>query len=109
MQVLERTRDHLGELAVEEGEMRGRQVFRANMLQHMAGRKEVAEEEEEEKGLHHMASREDQAGGGDSPSGEHGPICRLRPLNAELSSWLFGKEGALPDVQGLTYQRNIWC
>ena len=78
MQVLEKTRGHLGELAVEEGEMRGRQVFRANMLQHMAGR----EEEEEGLGsdrevirtnpLHNLSDREGQDGGEDMNSGEQG-------------------------------------
>ena len=37
------------------------------------------------------------------------PICRLRPLDAVLSSWLCGKEGALPPVTGLTVQRIICC
>ena len=37
------------------------------------------------------------------------PICRLRPLDAVLSSGLCGKEGALPPVTGLTVQRIICC
>ena len=36
-------------------------------------------------------------------------ICRLRPLDAALSSGLCGKEGALPPVTGLTDQRIICC
>ena len=36
-------------------------------------------------------------------------ICRLRPLDAVLSSGLCGKEGALPPVTGLTGQRIICC
>ena len=35
--------------------------------------------------------------------------CRLCPLDAVLSSGLFGKEGALPPVTGLTDQRIICC
>ena len=74
VQVLERTRGQLGELAVEEGEMRGRQVFRANMLQHMAGREE--DEEGEGEGLerdrevirtnllNNISDRDGQDGGG---------------------------------------------
>ena len=78
MQVLEKTRGHLGELAVEEGEMRGREVFRANMLQHMAGR----EEEEEGLGsdsevirtnpLHNLSDRDGQDWVEDINSGEQG-------------------------------------
>ena len=37
------------------------------------------------------------------------PICRLRPLDALLSSGLCGKGGALPPVTGLTVQRIICC
>ena len=37
------------------------------------------------------------------------PICRLRPLDAVLSSGLCGKGGALPPVTGLTVQIIICC
>ena len=81
VQVLERTRGHLEELAVEEGEMRGREVFKANMLQHMAGREGEDEEEEglgRDRGvirtnlLNNISDREGQDGGEDMPSGEQG-------------------------------------
>ena len=52
-------------------------------------------------------------GKGEGSLGEVGmrafPICRLRPLDAVLSSGLCGKEGALPPVTGLTVQRIICC
>ena len=36
-------------------------------------------------------------------------ICRLRPLDAVLSSGLCGKEGALPHMTGKTVKRIICC